>query len=104
MAQITLAPWLPAIYPCGTPGQTRVTDPVTGKLFWVGNGVKQDTFGLSVYARNGLSRLGALDFGLPQEMGWLGVPAFLSRLSNNRLVFVTSRGYLVMVQGAMLAP
>ena len=104
MPQISLAPHGAVIYGCGTPGQTRVTDPVTGKLFWVGNGLRQDTFGFSVYARNGLTRLGSLDFGLPLEMGFLGIPAFLSRLPNNRLAFVTSHGYLILLDGALLAP
>jgi len=104
MPQITLAPHGPVIYGCGTPGQTRVTDPVTGKLFWVGQGLAQDTFGLSVYARNGHTRQGLIDFGLPQQMGFLGIPAYATRLSNNRIAFVTSYGYLVIVQGAMLAP
>lgn len=89
---------------CGTSAQTRVTDPTTGKLYWVGQGIRQDALGVSAYARNGLANLGAVDFGMPEELGSLGLPADLSRLPGNRLAFVTSRGYLVLLESSLLAP
>jgi hypothetical protein len=89
---------------CGAAGQSRITDGTTGKLFWVSAGLRQDFLGVAAYARNGLGSLGAVVFGLHEELGSLGSPTSLGRLPDNRLAFVTDRGYLIVVQGALLAP
>ena len=104
MTKIPIAPPTGSLGGCGTPAQTRVTDPVTGKLFWVGDGVAPNLLGFSVYSRNGFARQSLVEFGVPDELGSLGYPKFLSRLPNNRLAFTTDRGYLVLLQGALLAP
>lgn len=88
---------------CGTPLQGAVTDPTTGKLYWIGES-RQYYLGISAYARNGLTRLGAVDIGLGDQFGELGAPRDLVRLAGNRLAFVTRRGYLVVLEGGLLAP
>jgi hypothetical protein len=86
---------------CGMPAQTRVTDRTSGKLFWVAATSDPNLLGLSAYARNGLAQLGAIQFGL-SELGRMGYPTDLSRLPGGRVAFITDRGFLVVVQGAVL--
>jgi hypothetical protein len=89
---------------CFAPAESRVADAATGKLFWVGEGDTPGMLAIAAYTPDGSTNLFWIQFGVPNEMGDLGTSAFLSRLPNNRLAFVTSRGFLIILDGASLAP
>jgi hypothetical protein len=93
----------PLIGGCGAPGQARVTDATTGKLFWAGS-ASIDRIGVSAYPSNGLARGAVVEFQLSDLLGYVGLPADMIRLSNNRIAYVTDAGYLFVMQGPMLAP
>jgi hypothetical protein len=88
---------------CGAPMQARVTDRTTGKLFWVGR-TDDSRLGVSTYARNGLALTGSLEIGNTNELNNFGYPQHVARLPNNQLAVVTDGGYLVLLQGTLLAP
>jgi len=70
----------------------------------VGEGDTPGMLAIAAYTRDGSTNLFWIQFGVPNEMGDLGTSAFLSRLPNNRLAFVTSRGFLIILDGASLGP
>lgn len=88
---------------CGTPLQAVTTDPSTGKIFFVtwspGGGFVLDT-----YSANGLSLLHSVSLTDRQLGGDAGIPQRLVRSGSNQLALVTSRGYLIHLQGELLAP
>jgi hypothetical protein len=89
------------LVPCGTPSVAMTSDATTGRSFYVSMGATYGDIGVAVF---GSDQVLQSRFELRANLvpgGW-GVPMRAAKPDANTLAFVTSRGYLVILDGAAL--
>ena len=88
---------------CGTPGVARVSDRVTGKLFFV---IYEAPFSLSIaaYDKTKLTLLGLTELGTAAYSPGFAFPLRVVRPKSGVLAVVTTAGQVALLQGQLLAP
>jgi hypothetical protein len=90
-------------YGCGTPGVGRVSDRVTGKLFYVTSTVSSNLL-IAAYDKTKLTLIDRAELGAVAYSPGFALPIRAVRPQAGVLAVVTESGQMLLLQGPLLAP